>query len=84
MEEQYPKRRIKKDKYGTTCVVYNTLMVLLMTAVTVVIQILIGVPLLVIIIVSIVLIFVFAWIEEHYISRFVNTLVEIIMKKDTN
>jgi flagellar biosynthesis protein FliQ len=42
--------------------------------------ILIGVPVLVIIL--IVLFFIFAWIEEHYISRFVNTLVEKAIKED--
>ena len=71
-----------KDKYGTTCFIFNILTLLLMTVVTVVIQILIGVPLLVIIIVSIVLFFLYAWIEEHYISRLVNTLVEKAIKKD--
>lgn len=78
------KRNTEKDKYGTTCVVLNSLMVLLMTAVTVVIQILFGVPLLVIIFDSIVLLFLYAWIEEHYISRFVNALVEKAMGGSRN
>ena len=82
MDEQHPERDKMKDKYGTTCIVFNSLMVLLMTAVTVVIQILIGVPLLVMIIVSLVLLFLYAWIEEHYISRFVNALVEKVLKED--
>ena len=76
MDEQHPERDKMKDKYGTTCIVFNSLMVLLMTAVTVVIQILIGVPL--------VLLFLYAWIEEHYISRFVNALVEKTMRGARN
>lgn len=80
--EQQNKRNIKRDKYSTTCVIFNSLTVLLMTAVAIVIQILIGVPVLVIILISIVLFFIFAWIEEHYISRFVNTLVEKTIKED--
>ena len=82
LEDQHPKRNTNRDKYGTICVVCNLLMVLLMTTVTVVIQVLFGVPLLVIIADSIVLLFLFAWIEEHYISRLVNTLVEKAVKKD--
>ena len=45
--EQQNKRNIKRDKYSTTCVIFNSLTVLLMTAVAIVIQILIGVPVLV-------------------------------------
>jgi len=37
--EQQNKRNIKRDKYSTTCVIFNSLTVLLMTAVAIVIPI---------------------------------------------
>lgn len=54
--------------------------ILLMAAITAVILILVGINITISVIVAIVLIFPFAWIEEHFMSRYINALVGRVLK----
>lgn len=75
-------RSNKMDKYGTVCFICNALAVLLLTAVTVVVLCLIGIPVLAVIIISIVLFLLYVWIVERFISILINSLVEKAFKKN--
>ena len=68
------------NRYINTCTILNIETILLMAAITAVILILIGIDITISVIIAIVLIFPFAWVEEHFISRYINTLVERVLK----
>ena len=65
-------------RYSNTCTILNITTILLMAIITAVI--LIGIDITISVIIAIVLIFPFAWIEEHFISRYVNALVGRVLK----
>jgi uncharacterized membrane protein len=68
--------------YSDICGLLNLLTTLLMTVGSGFIIHFIGLDIILVIIGCFVLFWVFAWIEEHYLSRFINAAVEKIMKVD--
>ena len=68
--------------YSDICGVLNLMTVLLMTVGSGFIIHFIGFGIVSVFIGCFVLFWVYAWIEEHYLSRFINVAVEKIMKID--
>ena len=64
------------------CAILNLMTVLLMTIGSGFIMRFIGLGTIPVVICCFVLFWVYAWIEEHHLSRFINTAVEKIMKID--
>ena len=73
-----------KDENGfvhpNVFLVFNLLTVVILTAATVIILSFFHVPIILTIVISFILFWGYLWIEEHYISLFVNQFVEIICK----
>lgn len=73
-----------KDENGfvhpNVFVVFNLLTVVILTAATVIILSFFHVPIILTIVISFIFFGGYLWIEEHYISLFVNQFVEIIFK----